>query len=163
MLYFMNIVIEYILTGDSMKNRYEIVEAGTVIDLEDEFGIVHSITVSKKTVIIYANGFHKENWKIIIDEKKLDKVDKAVDGHWYVSVCKGTIYAKFCKQVKNNREYILMHRLIMDCPQDMVVDHHPHHYGLDNREENLTVKTAIENNSNQIKQKRKTLTYFSFL
>ena len=154
-------MIKYIFTGDTMKNRYEIVEVGTVIDLEDEFGNIHSITVSKKSVIIYANGFHKKDWKIIIDEKNLNKVDEAIDRHWYVSVCKGTIYAKFCKQVNNNREYILMHRLIVDCPKDMVVDHHPHHYGLDNRDENLRIVTALENNRNKIKQKRKKLCYFS--
>lgn len=143
-----------------MKNKYEIIEIGTIVALEDEFGNIHYITVSKKSVIIYANGYHKKDWKIVIDEKNLDKVDKSVDGHWYVSVCKGTIYAKFCKQSGKKREYILMHRLIANCPNHLVVDHNPHHYGLDNREENLEKKTAIENNQNQIKNKIKTLNYF---
>ena len=53
-----------------------------------------------------------------------------------------------------------MHRLIVDCPKDMVVDHHPHHYGLDNRDENLRIVTALENNRNKIKQRKK-LCYFS--
>lgn len=143
-----------------MKNRYEFVEIGTTIALEDEFQNVHYITVSKRSVIIYANGNHKKDWKIVIDEHNLDKVDTAVDGHWYVSVCKGTIYAKFCKQKGSVRKYILMHRLITNCPSDLVVDHDPHHYGLDNREENLEKKTAIENNRNQIKDKKKNLIYY---
>lgn len=142
-----------------MKNRYEIVETGTEISLEDEFGIFHSIVVKKRTVIIYANGYHKTDWKIIIDEEYFNKVDQAVDGHWYVSVSKGTIYAKFCKQQHNLRTYILMHRLITDCPNHLVVDHDPHHYGLDNREENLTTMMAIDNNRNQIKGKSKTHIY----
>lgn len=142
-----------------MKNKYEIIEVGTTISLKDEFDNVHTITVTKKSVIIYANGYHRNDWKIIIDEKNLDKVDKAIDGSWYVSVCKGTIYAKFCKQQGKNRQYILMHRLITDCPDDLVVDHDPHHYGLDNREENLTAKTSIENNRNQLRGKTKTLIY----
>jgi hypothetical protein len=142
-----------------MKNKYEIVEVGTTIELKDEFGNVHTITVSKRTVIIYANGFHHNDWKIVIDEKNLAKVDEAVDGRWYVSVCKGTIYAKFCKQSGKTRQYILMHRVITDCPNDLVVDHDPHHYGLDNREENLTTKSAAENNRNQLKGKAKNLIY----
>jgi len=142
-----------------MKNKYEIVEAGTKIMLADEFNNMHCILVSKKSVIIYANGNHRNDWKIIIDEEYFSKVDNAITGHWYVSVCQGTIYAKFCQRNNNIRKYILMHRLIVDCPNDLVVDHDPHHYGLDNRVENLEAKTAKENNCNQLKGKAKTLQY----
>ena len=47
-----------------------------------------------------------------------------------------------------------MHRIITSCPEDMVVDHHPHHYGLDNRRGNLTIVTPLENQQNQIYQKK---------
>lgn len=142
-----------------MKNYYEIVESGTRIPLEDEFQNVHYITVDRSTVIIYANGNHKENWKIIINEEDFNKVNETIEGRWYVSVCKGTIYAMFCKQTKGTREYFLMHRLIANCPINLVVDHDPHHYGLDNRRENLTNITANENNRNQVKDKTKNLFY----
>lgn len=133
-----------------MKNKYEIVEAGEVITLTDEFKNSFSIIAEKRTVIIYANGDHRKDWKIIIDEDDLAKVNAAVDGRWYVDVSKGTIYAKFCKQIKGEREYISMHRLISDCPIDLVVDHHPNHYGLDNRKSNLTNVTMIENSCNKV-------------
>ena len=52
-------MIKYIFTGDTMKNRYEIVEVGTVIDLEDEFGNIHSITVSKNQLLYTLMDFIK--------------------------------------------------------------------------------------------------------
>lgn len=144
-----------------MKNRYEILEANTIIELEDEFGNTHEIQVPEKVVVIYANGYHKKDWKILIELKDLKKVDDAVDGSWYVGVSKGTIYARYCRNNNKKREYIFMHRIITDCPADFVVDHHPHHYGLDNRSCNLTTTTALENNRNQIKSKRLNNTYFA--
>ena len=45
---------------------------GTVIDLEDEFGNIHSITVSKNQLLYTLMDFIKD-WKIIIDEKILIK------------------------------------------------------------------------------------------
>lgn len=102
------------------------------------------------TVIIFANGGGKKDNMIIIDADKLELVDNAITGSWYISLCKGTVYAKFCVQKKGEkRKYLLMHRLIMNCPADMVVDHHPNHYGLDNRVVNLNIVTAEENLRNR--------------
>ena len=46
---------------------------------------------------------------------------------------------------------IRLHRLIMDCPDDMVVDH-INHNSLDNRKFNLRVCTLQQNNKNQKKK-----------
>lgn len=43
---------------------------------------------------------------------------------------------------------IKMHRFIMNCPRDMVVDH-INHDTLDNRKQNLRICTQFENNQNQ--------------
>jgi hypothetical protein len=54
----------------------------------------------------------------------------------------------FRVKVKNNqRLYIAMHRLIMNCPNSKQIDH-INRDGLDNREVNLRVCTANENNKN---------------
>ena len=137
-----------------MKNRYEIIETGTEVFLTNEFGETHSVIVEKRTVIIKANGFNRE-WQILIDEEDLHLVDSIATGSWYIGVSKGTIYARYCKREKESREYILMHRLITDCPDEYVVDHNPHHYGLDNRRENLTITTLSDNCKNLILDKRK--------
>lgn len=144
-----------------MKNEYQIVEAGTEITLLNEFDQEHTIVVDQKTVIIYANGHYKNNWKILIDYDDLTKVDEAVTGRWYVKVSKGTIYALHCKQINNLRVYTSMHRLITDCEEGYVPDHDPHHYGLDNRKCNLKTVTISENNKNQM-LKLTRYTYYKF-
>lgn len=135
-----------------MLNSYYIVEAGSLISLKDERGRDYSIIVNKKSVVISANGFHRSDWKIVIDYDDLKKVDSAITGTWYVDVCKGTIYAKFCKTKNSVREYLSMHRVINDCPTNLVVDHHPNHYGLDNRRENLRNISMEANSGNQFKK-----------
>ena len=47
-----------------------------------------------------------------------------------------------------NKPCIKMHRFIMNCPRDKVVDH-INHDTLDNRKQNLRVVTQFENNQNQ--------------
>ena len=46
---------------------------------------------------------------------------------------------------------VLMHRQIMDCPSNMVIDH-INHNGLDNRKENLRICTRAENSMNTIRK-----------
>jgi hypothetical protein len=70
-----------------MKNRYEIIEEGTLVELEDLYQNVIPVIVSNKAVIIYANGKRRE-WKILIDYEDLEKVDIAINGRWYVGVCR---------------------------------------------------------------------------
>lgn len=48
----------------------------------------------------------------------------------------------------NKKHNIRLHRLILNCPSDMVVDH-INHNRLDNRKENLRICTVQENNRNK--------------
>lgn len=49
---------------------------------------------------------------------------------------------------KRKSKTIYMHRFLKDCPDDMTVDH-LNHNTLDNRQNNLEVKTDLENNRNR--------------
>lgn len=119
------------------------------------------------SITIFANckGVIRE---IIIDKEDFSVINKATNGSWYVKSAKGTLYALFCiRNKKENKKdvYVYMHRLIMkliECEYDkvlkntgldLVVDHHPNHYGLDNRRNNLKVVTFIENLKNRQKKK----------
>lgn len=119
------------------------------------------------TVTIFAN-LHKTLYEILIDEEDFALVDRATKNSWYIKTAKDTYYALFCIRKKGEKDiYVYMHRLIMgliECKNDkvtkrtglhLVVDHHPNHYGLDNRRENLRVVTVVENLRNQ-KRKNKT-------
>ncbi len=73
---------------------------------------------------------------------------------WYVSIgsgCGSKPYAKRATRKSENRKIrsVFMHREIMNCPNDMVVDH-LNSNGLDNRRENLEVVTTKENNMRNI-------------
>lgn len=88
--------------------------------------------------IILYNIRGEEVARTIID---LDDVDKIKDYKWYL---KKDGYA-------SNNKKILLHRLITDCPKDMVIDH-INHDPLDNRKSNLRVCTQHQNLMNSSKR-----------
>lgn len=77
-----------------------------------------------------------------VDLDDFERVDKF---NWYADYCKNTkgFYAKGY----DNKKRIKMHRLIMNTPNDLVVDH-INHDTLDNRKKNLRNVTKGENNGN---------------
>lgn len=73
----------------------------------------------------------------------LEDYEKIKDYKWYLNPKK---YANALALDNNNkRKYVFASRIIMDCPEDMVVDH-INKDTLDNRKENLRIITTTENN-----------------
>lgn len=85
-----------------------------------------------------------KNKKVIIDDYNFDKLNI---WKWY---CSNTGYATHDIFENGKKKAILMHRLIMNCSSDKVVDH-INHNKLDNRIENLRVVTQHENQLNRSK------------
>lgn len=92
--------------------------------------------------IVLYNKQHEEVGRALID---LEDIDKVKDRIWYMS----NGYAKSNKSSLGNA--IKLHRLIIDCPDDKVVDH-INHNGLDNRKENLRICTQHQNCMNKSKR-----------
>lgn len=87
----------------------------------------------------------------IVDDEDYD----LVKGHtWHARKNKdsGIFYAGTVIIKKGTRRNMLMHRLIINPPSGMKVDH-KNHDGLDNRRENLRVCTQSQNCANRRKRK----------
>ena len=91
--------------------------------------------------IILRNKHGQELTRAIID---IDDVEKVKNIKWRLSKRKHTSYVYGFTPEKR---VIKLHRLITDCPDNLVVDH-INHNGLDNRKINLKVCTTKENNQN---------------
>lgn len=91
--------------------------------------------------IILRNKHGQELTRAIID---IDDIEKVKNIKWRLSKRKHTSYVYGFTPEKR---VIKLHRLITDCPDNLVVDH-INHNGLDNRKINLKVCTTKENNQN---------------
>jgi len=71
---------------------------------------------------------------------------------WKVTIGSNTEYAIRVKSIyvdgKRVRKLVIMHRLILNAPSNMQVDH-VNHNGLDNRRCNIRLATMSQNNSNR--------------
>ena len=67
--------------------------------------------------------------------------------NWYARVSRSTTYAQRSTRIDGKRQVILMHRVIMDAPDGMQVDHISCD-GLDNRRENMRLATRAQNSQN---------------
>lgn len=83
------------------------------------------------------NGKKGKGKFAIIDDEDLYKIS---DRRWYLD-CNG--YAI------DNKKRVRMHRIIMNPPKGMVIDH-INHNTLDNRKENLRVCSLADNNANRL-------------
>ena len=100
------------------------------------------IEYSDHAEIIICNKQCEEVARAIID---LDDIDRVKDYKWTYSH----------GYVVNRKSRMSLHRLIMDCPDDMVVDHWNHNK-LDNRRDNLRICTQQENMMNRSIQSNNT-------
>lgn len=89
--------------------------------------------------MIILNRRYEEKARVKIDLDDVETVQNlkwTIDGNGYVSYN------------RKKEKTILMHRFIMNCSDDMVVDHINHNI-LDNRKENLRIVTKSQNNMNR--------------
>ena len=97
--------------------------------------------------------------EIIIDSPKygttkalvdIEDISKVKDYKWCVnnSKYKNVMYVGHTYKKNGKTKTIRLHRLITDCPEDLVVDH-INHNGLDNRKCNLKICTIAENGQNR--------------
>lgn len=91
--------------------------------------------------------------EIVIKSKKYGKhivlidvedVDKCKKYNWTLRKDKFTFYAQHSTKTKT----ILLHRYLMDFPDNLYIDH-INHNGLDNRKNNLSIVTNSENQQNR--------------
>lgn len=71
---------------------------------------------------------------------------------WLPNFTRGYYYAYRLNKTENKKIGIMMHRFIMNCPPDKVIDH-INGNGLDNRKENLRICTHSQNMCNRRKHK----------
>lgn len=105
--------------------------------MKNEFNVIGN------TVCITLKGGEK----CLIDLEDLPKVDEAIGNYyWYLSkdgYVKGG-------QITEESNILAMHRVVMDTPKGLVVDH-INHLKWDNRKENLKNCTKSDNDRNKLK------------
>jgi len=88
-----------------------------------------------------------------------DMFDELMKYKWYANKYhSGDFYAKRALWEDNKRKKIIMHRVIMNAPKEMVIDH-INHNTLDNRKDNLRLCTIAENSQNSRTPKNNTSGY----
>jgi hypothetical protein len=83
--------------------------------------------------------------KTFIDVCDLDLVKS---WNWFATNGRATIYAARSDYTSGKKKWVMMHRVILDCPENMFVDH-INGDGLDNRKSNLRIVTHAENSFNR--------------
>ena len=91
--------------------------------------------------IIICDNNYNEKTRVLID---IEDSEKVKDFKWYID--KNEYIVSKCK--KTGHKGLYLHRFIMNCPEDMVVDH-INHNTLDNRKSNLRICTQHENTFNK--------------
>jgi len=88
-----------------------------------------------------------QNQYTFIDDEDFDNLNQY---KWFAHYCKSVenYYAERHNNRKEKRPLILMHRIILNAPSNMEVDH-INHNTLDNRKENLRICTKSQNHMNQ--------------
>lgn len=91
-----------------------------------------------------------------VDDEDFDRLSR---WSWSAKISRsGNVYALTVRTTKKIQEHFQMHRVIIDCPDDMQVDH-INGDTLDNRRENLRICTQAQNLWNRGKSRRNTSGY----
>lgn len=111
-----------------MKNKYEIRGEVTAVFVKSKKWGIREFLID--TEDLQKVNSTRTTWNVLANEEK-----------WMYATCKN--------QINNVRKGVLLHRLIMNCPDGFFVDH-INHNTLDNRKVNLRIVTKQENNQNLI-------------
>lgn len=76
----------------------------------------------------------------------LEDIDKVKDFNWYALKVKRTFYA--ARLIAKTKEFILMHRILLNPSNNFQVDHKDND-GLNNKRSNLRLATKIQNDRNR--------------
>ena len=135
-----------IIKGMCQKHYRQFMKYGEVLDNipRTQYDPNEIIEYEDYAEIVLYNKDCEEVARALID---LEDVDNVKEYKWHLNNSTG--------YVNNNKNKLLLHRFIMDCPKDKVVDH-VNHDPLDNRKENLRVCTHQENIMNSSLSKNNT-------
>lgn len=94
-----------------------------------------------------------QNKYALVDDEDYEQINQY---KWQIHYVGRNCYARGNLQ-KVNREWKkqYMHRLIMNCPEELQIDH-INHNGIDNRKRNLRICTQSQNNRSQRSWQKKT-------
>lgn len=103
------------------------------------------------TIVIFIESPKHGHFEVLIDTEDVPKIENY---RWCVKYYPRdkVFYIVANTTIKNKRKMLKMHRLITNCPDQMVVDH-TNHNTLDNRKQNLRVCTDKQNKENIIRAK----------
>ena len=131
------------------RDRLDFRKSNLILDdIKNKFEVFGDVTE------IYLNRSTGDFVKTLIDTEDLEKVrEYGYTWHYYIGKHKAsTPYAVgnkvFWENEERNNQRVYLHRVIMDCPDDKVVDH-INHDTLDNRKSNLRIVTVSENQQNR--------------
>ena len=104
-----------------------------------------------KEIKLSQQGKNKHlNMVALVDDEDFDELNKY---RWSISVGRaGLVYACRAIKIDGKVKKLKMHRVIMNCPDELVVDHR-NRKTLDNRKKNLRICTQLENCNNRKDQK----------
>ncbi len=112
--------------------------------------------------IMLANGSGSRDVPILLTRRNVCFLGSEVDGTFYIDRKRDSVaYAYVAKSVNGKRIITPMHKILTGCTENEVADHHPNHYGLDNRFSivpslnNLTVVSPLSNAQNQLVRNRR--------
>ena len=108
----------------------------------------NKIVINDNFAIIYIKTtLEDKEIKVLIDKEDVFKINFVKWFAEYDNKLKGYYIRAYERGKSKNRKNLFLHRYIMDCPDDMVIDH-INHDTLDNRKENLRIVSHTENMQN---------------
>lgn len=124
-------------SNNCLEKYYE--KNGIKVSKKGLFKATNEYIIKNDTTILLITNTFNTTREVLIDTEDIDLVKKY---KWRILPTNYVVGSLKRKQFK-------LHRVVMNCPADMVVDH-INHDTLDNRKQNLRICTNAENQQNKI-------------